>query len=73
MQMCGVLTAGHGPFTWGDSVKSCVEHSLILDELAKMALLTRAVNPNAALLPKEMLDKHYLRKYGENAYFYQDK
>ena len=73
MQMCGVLTAGHGPFTWGDSVKSSIEHSLILDELAKMALLTRAVNPNAALLPKEMLDKHYLRKYGKNAYFYQDK
>ena len=73
LQMSAVLTAGHGPFTWGDSIEACVEHSIILEELAKMAYLTKTANPNAPKLPKHMLDKHYLRKYGKNAYFYQKK
>lgn len=73
MQMCAVLTAGHGPFTWGKDAKSAVEHSVILEELARMAMLTLDINPNAPKLEKHILDKHYLRKYGKNAYFYQEK
>lgn len=73
LQVCAVLCPGHGPFTWGKDVASSVEHSVILEELAKMAKFTLDLKPNADLLPKHMLDKHYLRKYGANAYFYQSK
>lgn len=72
MQLPAVLAAGHGPFTWGSSVSACVEHSLILEELAKMAINTLRADPLTPSLPDYMLKKHYLRKYGDNAYFYQD-
>ncbi len=73
MQVSAVLTAGHGPFTWGESVRACVEHSLILEELAKMAYLTKTLSAAPHVLPQHMIDKHYLRKYGKDAYFYQTK
>lgn len=72
-QMCAVLTAGHGPFTWGKTCEEAVEHSVILEELAHMALLTKEVNPKAPKLEQHILEKHYLRKYGKDAYFYQSK
>jgi len=73
MQIPGVLAAGHGPFTWGKNPEESVEMSLILEELAKMAKLTLDIAPESPQLDKHMLDKHYLRKYGPNAYFYQKK
>lgn len=72
LSMGAVLCGGHGPFTWGKDAAAAVEHSVILEELAHMALLTMQLNPHARL-PEYMLDKHYLRKYGKNAYFYQEK
>lgn len=72
MRMCAVLCGGHGPFTWGRSAQDAVMHSVILEELAHMAHLTLELNPDIRL-PQYMLDKHYLRKYGKNAYFYQEK
>ena len=72
LQRPAVLVGGHGPFTWGTTIKACVEHSLILEELAKSAILTRSIDPLAGNLPRYMLDRHYLRKYGKDAYFYQD-
>ncbi|MBP3890648.1 MAG: L-ribulose-5-phosphate 4-epimerase AraD [Solobacterium sp.] len=73
MQMGAVLVAGHGPFTWGKTPEEAVEHSVILEELSHMALLTREINMEAPQLEKHILEKHYLRKYGKDAYFYQEK
>ena len=67
----GVLCRSHGPFTWGKDAPQAVYHAAVLEELAKMALLTRQVNPGAAPAPRYVQDKHYLRKHGPNAYYGQ--
>jgi L-ribulose-5-phosphate 4-epimerase len=67
----GVLAAGHAPFAWGASPTKALEHALVLEEVARMALLTRALNPGAGSLPGYVLDKHYLRKHGPGAYYGQ--
>ncbi|WP_077619376.1 L-ribulose-5-phosphate 4-epimerase [Bacillus sinesaloumensis] len=67
----GVLLKGHGPFTWGRDVKSAVINSVVLDEVAKMNLFSRELNHFAETLPQRVLDKHYLRKHGKNAYYGQ--
>ena len=48
-------------------------HAVVLEEVAKMALYTRLVKPDAAPAPQRILDKHYLRKHGPNAYYGQKK
>ena len=68
-----ILAAAHGPFAWGETPEAAVEHSVILEELAKMAKLTADIAGAFPRLPRHMLDKHYLRKYGPDAYFYQKK
>ncbi|MBT9778930.1 L-ribulose-5-phosphate 4-epimerase AraD [Clostridium sp. MCC353] len=79
LEMGAVLTPGHGPFTWGKDGKAAVEHSVILEELAKMAKLSLDImnadinGKTANFLPDYMLKKHYTRKYGADSYFYQDK
>ena len=67
----GVLLHGHGPFTWGKDAKSAVMNSVVLEEVAKMNLFTRELNHFAEELPQRILDKHYLRKHGKNAYYGQ--
>ena len=67
----GVLCRNHGPFTWGKNAAQAVYHAAVLEEMAKMALLTRQVNPSAAPAPQYVQDKHYLRKHGPNAYYGQ--
>ncbi len=67
----GVLVHGHGPFTWGDSPAKAVFHAVILEELARTAWLTFALNPSAAPLAQAQLDKHFLRKHGPSAYYGQ--
>jgi len=66
-----VLVAAHAPFTWGEDAAEAVYHAVVLEELARMAILTRAVNPEAGPLKQELLDKHYLRKHGKDAYYGQ--
>lgn len=74
LEMGAILAAGHGPFTWGKDAYSAVEHSVILEELAKMASVTDSIQPgNDKLLPQYMTNRHYTRKYGAKAYFYQSK
>lgn len=73
MQVFGVLAAGHGPFTWGADPASAVENSVILEELAKMAFITELLTQDPVRLEQFALDKHFLRKHGANAYFYQKK
>lgn len=67
----GVLLHGHGPFTWGKTAEQAVMNAVVLDEVAKMNLFTRQLNSYAQELPQRILDKHYLRKHGKNAYYGQ--
>ncbi|MBC1210963.1 L-ribulose-5-phosphate 4-epimerase [Listeria booriae] len=69
----GVLLHGHGPFTWGKDATSAVMNAVVLDEVCKMNYYTRQLNSYAEELPKRVLDKHYLRKHGKNAYYGQGK
>ena len=71
MHVPGVLCANHGPFTWGKDAAQAVYHAVVLEEVAKMALLTNQINPNTAPAPQYVLDKHYHRKHGSTAYYGQ--
>lgn len=65
-----VLVHGHGPFTWGKDEKEAVLHSLVLEEVAKMAFRTEMLG-NRRSLDQFLLDKHYQRKHGNDAYYGQ--
>lgn len=65
------LVAGHGPFTWGKTPMASVESAIVLEEVAKMASGTLAINPAQTAIRQTLLDKHYLRKHGQNAYYGQ--
>lgn len=67
----GVLAAGHGPFTWGADPDKAVENAVALEAVARMAAATFALCPDAAPLPAHILDKHYGRKHGPEAYYGQ--
>ena len=66
-----VLVAGHGPFAWGKTAEKAVYHAVVLEELAKMASITRSLAPNAARLPDYLVRKHFERKHGKSAYYGQ--
>lgn len=67
-----VVVAGHAPFTWGKSAAQSVANAVILEEIAKMAYLTRTLKPDVKPLKQTIIDKHYLRKHGKNAYYGQN-
>ena len=67
-----VLVACHGPFTWGETASRAVANSEILEAIARMAFLTLAVQPGTPPLKKTLLDKHFQRKHGKNAYYGQE-
>ena len=69
--MPAVLVNSHGPFTWGDSGVKAIEAALALELVAEMALKSLLLNPVASPIPDFLLNKHYLRKHGENAYYGQ--
>lgn len=71
--ICGVLVAGHAPFAWGETIDKAVENGIVLEFSAQMAMNTMVLNPNAPLLDRNLLDKHYLRKHGARAYYGQPK
>ncbi len=66
-----VLVFQHGPFTWGKNAAKSVESSAVLEQVAQMAYATELTNPNVKPIQKELLDKHFLRKHGANAYYGQ--
>ncbi len=68
-----VLCKNHGPFTWGKDGNEAVHNAVVLEEVAKMAVHTEAINPNVKPAPQELQDKHYYRKHGANAYYGQGK
>ena len=67
----GVLVVSHGPFTWGESAEQAVQHSIIVEQIARMAALTEGLAPIAGPISRELLDKHFLRKHGAEAYYGQ--
>ena len=69
MHLPGVICSSHGPFTWGKDAAQAVYHAVVLEEVAKMAILTREVDPSAAPAPQRVQDKHFLRKHGPAAYY----
>ncbi|MBB6284173.1 L-ribulose-5-phosphate 4-epimerase [Geobacillus subterraneus] len=71
LQMPGVLVHGHGPFAWGKDPANAVHNAVVLEEVAKMAARTYMLNPNAQSISQSLLDRHYLRKHGVNAYYGQ--
>jgi L-ribulose-5-phosphate 4-epimerase len=67
-----VIVAGHAPFTWGKNASDSVYHAVILEEIARMAYLTRTLDQNTQKLKQGIVDKHYLRKHGKDAYYGQN-
>ena len=68
-----VLVKNHGPFTWGKTPEKAVETAITLEEVAKMAIATKHVQNNTERVDQYLLDKHYNRKHGKNAYYGQKK
>jgi L-ribulose-5-phosphate 4-epimerase len=66
-----VLVANHAPFTWGKTVEKAVYHSAVLEELARMAYLTLQIRPDAPRMKDSLIEKHYQRKHGAQAYYGQ--
>jgi L-ribulose-5-phosphate 4-epimerase len=66
-----VLVYSHGPFTWGKNAAKAVENAVVLEELAFMAWHNLALESGLPPMQRELLDKHYLRKHGANAYYGQ--
>ena len=66
-----VVVKNHGPFAWGTTPEKAVENAVTLEEVAKMALFTEQINKDVKTVDKHLLDKHYFRKHGKNAYYGQ--
>ncbi len=73
LAMPGALVKNHGVFAWGTDADNAVHNAVIIEYVAKMASETERLNPDAAPAPQYLLDKHYLRKHGKNAYYGQKK
>ena len=71
VQVPAVLVNSHGPFTWGKDAMDAVHNSVVLEECAFMAFHAKMINPSLEAMQQELLDKHYLRKHGANAYYGQ--
>ena len=69
----GIIVKNHGVFTWGETAQKAVENAITLEEVAKMAFLTEQLNSDTQRIDQHLLDKHYLRKHGKNAYYGQRK
>jgi L-ribulose-5-phosphate 4-epimerase len=72
VQIPAVLVNNHGPFTWGADAAKAVENAVVLEEVAKIAFRSFNLNKNSAM-DSFLLDKHFLRKHGKNAYYGQKK
>jgi L-ribulose-5-phosphate 4-epimerase len=71
MSMPAVLVAGHAPFTWGKDVAQAAHNAVVLEEVAELAWRTCTLNPAVQPIAQEVLDKHFSRKHGPNAYYGQ--
>ena len=73
MYVPAVICRNHGPFTWGKDAAAAVYHAVVLEEVAKMAMYTEIINPKVQQEPANILNKHFMRKHGPNAYYGQKK
>lgn len=71
LEMPGMIITNHGPFSWGESADKAVHNAKVLEEVAKMAFRTEKINPRVQPAKQSLVDKHYLRKHGKNAYYGQ--
>ncbi|WKT01068.1 L-ribulose-5-phosphate 4-epimerase [Gallibacterium salpingitidis] len=67
----GIVVSEHGPFAWGNSPDNAVHNAVVLEEVAKMALFSKLLNPELTRIDQHILDKHYFRKHGSDAYYGQ--
>ncbi len=67
-----VLVKSHGPFTWGKNAAEAVHNAVVLEEVAFMNYHAMTLDPSVGKMQQELLDKHYLRKHGANAYYGQN-
>lgn len=72
MTMPAVLVASHGPFAWGATPAGAVHNAVVLEEVARMAVLSASLAETREI-DRHLLDRHYLRKHGSNAYYGQNK
>lgn len=70
-QVPAVLVRNHGPFAWGKDAADAVHNAVVLEEVSFMNFHAKLLNPAAGAMPQVLLDKHYLRKHGANAYYGQ--
>ena len=70
-EMPGALVASHGPFTWGRDAQEAADNATALETIAAMASRTLALNPAVGPAPEYLLERHFLRKHGPNAYYGQ--
>ena len=68
----GVVVHSHGPFAWGKGALEAVHNAVVMEEVAFMDWHTMMLNPDSGHMQQELLDKHYLRKHGKNAYYGQN-
>lgn len=68
-----VLVSGHGPFSWGEDSEEAVYNAKVLEQCAKTAFITESINNDIQEVDEALLDKHYLRKHGEESYYGQDR
>ena len=67
----GVLVFSHGPFAWGKDAMEAVHNAVVMEEVAFMDWHAMMINPDRGPMQQTLLDKHYLRKHGKNAYYGQ--
>ena len=67
----GIVVASHGPFSWGKDAKDAVMHAVVMEEVAMMAWHAMMMNPSLVKADQVLLDKHFFRKHGPNAYYGQ--
>lgn len=71
-QRPGVLVNNHGPFSWGTDAANAVHNAVVMEEIAKMAFRSINLNSSLSQIDQVLLDKHFLRKHGVNAYYGQE-
>ena len=69
VQMC--LVGSHGPFTWGENENKSLYNSVVLEEICKMAFISKTINPDLRNIKKSLIEKHYFRKHGKDSYYGQ--